>query len=210
MNGLLIAIDGVDGCGKSTLVAALELALTADKVPTSTYVFPSHLGKVGQLIRSVFTKEEHVDISAMLFLLTADAIDWEQDIHKDLEDGKTVIMDRYTVSSSWAYQTEDRSLQDVLNVAGAARITRPDVVFILDVPTDVALARIEARGGRDGLYEQASVAEMERRRNRYVAFQFMNPMNTVLLDGTQPTEDNAKIILQLIKTVTELRKMGKN
>lgn len=210
MSGLLIAIDGVDGSGKSTLANAVGRALEANQFPFKIYGYPTKTGSVGKLIRRVFTGEEKVDIAAMCHLMTADAIDTERALRADLEADTLVIMDRYTVTSSWAYQTEAHKLDDVLRTVGPQRLTPPDAVFILDVPTDMAIGRIQARGGKDGYYENVDRAEFDRRRNKYLAYQLMNPFNTVLLDGTQKTEANATVILQIIESVVNLRKVGRN
>ena len=203
MRGLLFALDGIDGAGKSTLANRIAAALTAQDRPNAQYVFPTHTGAVGKLIRKVFSGEERVAPEAMLLLMSADAIDTERAVQTDIAAGKVVIMDRYTVSSSWAYQTEIHALQTVMSVVAPERHTKPNITFIIDIPVDMSIGRLQARGGKDSYYENVDRPEYERRRNRYLAYHFMNPGNTMIVDGQLPLETNTNAILAIIKALDE-------
>lgn len=196
----LLAFEGIDGSGKSTLAKSV-----VEKLNGILFRFPTHNGAVGKLIRRVFSGEETVDPAVMAFLMAADQIDTEKDVRAALHTGRSVIMDRHTMVSAWAYQTEIWPVNAVMHLVTSEGFVRPDVIFIVDVPTDIAIGRIQGRGGKDGYYENVDRAAMEQRRNRYIAYQLMHPGNTVLLNGLLSPEELVTTVMTVLTQIEGLR-----
>jgi len=140
--GFLLALEGVDGSGKSTqarlLAAALleqgrEVVLTQE--PTS--------GPAGQKLRGYLQgTERHLTPREELDLFLADRREHVERIIKPaLAAGRMVITDRYYYSSV-AYQGALGLDPAWILAANEAFAPRPDLVFLFVLPVFQALARV--------------------------------------------------------------------
>ena len=145
-----IVFEGIDGAGKSTQAKLLARRLADLGIPVLLTAEPSD-GPVGQIIRSLTTRLE-AEEEARLF--TEDRRDHvERVILPALLEGRTVICDRY-VHSSVAYQGARGVDQAAILSAQSPFAPQPDVIFLLEIPADIALARIDsARRGRFSTFE---------------------------------------------------------
>ena len=157
---MLIAIEGIDGTGKTT-----QAKILAEDTSNSLLTCqPTRESPFGKRIRegSVPPEEE-------LAVFIADR-QWHLDnvIQPALDVGKTVITDRYTISCA-AYQggqimkqlgvSQDEALRIIAE--RHAHLRRPDILIVLDQPVEVSLARIDARGPRSS-YETVEFLEQAR------------------------------------------------
>ncbi len=150
----LIVIEGIDGAGTTTqcqrLAAHFDLHMTRE---------PSD-GPVGKLIRQILRHEvPAVDERAVALLFAADRIDHvEAEIEPALRT-RSVISDRY-VMSSIVYQSLGVDRAFVAEINRFAR--KPDLTILVDVAPAVAAARRARRGGPGERYDddefQARVA----------------------------------------------------
>lgn len=145
-----IVFEGIDGAGKSTQAKLLARRLAELGIPVLLTAEPSD-GPVGQIIKSLTTRLE-AEEEARLF--TEDRRDHvERVILPALLEGRTVICDRY-VHSSVAYQGARGVDQAAILSAQSPFAPQPDVIFLLEIPADIALARIDsARRGRFSTFE---------------------------------------------------------
>lgn len=145
-----IVFEGIDGSGKSTQAKLLARRLADLGIPVLLTAEPSD-GPVGRIIRSLATRPE-AEEEARLF--TEDRRDHvERVILPALAEGRTVVCDRY-VHSSVAYQGARGVDQAAILSAQRPFAPQPDVIFILEIPADIALARIgSARSGRFSTFE---------------------------------------------------------
>lgn len=146
MAGQLIAIEGIDGAGKSTqvelLVEALRAAgreVVATKEPTS--------GPHGQKIRALSTAGESVSPAEQLEYFLADRAEHVAElIAPALARGAVVVTDRYYLSNV-AYQGAGGLDAEEILVANEKRFPVPDAVILIDVSPAEGLRRVRARGG---------------------------------------------------------------
>jgi dTMP kinase len=140
--GVLLALEGIDGCGKSTqaeLLASalrergLEVVLTCE--PTDT--------PLGRQIREYFQgSERYLSPREELNLFMADRrVHVAEVIDPALTEGKIVITDRYYYSSV-AYQGALGLDPDRILAQNEVMAVRPDLVIILTLPVAQALARL--------------------------------------------------------------------
>lgn len=110
-------------------------------------------GLIGRLIRARLSAEaDELDPHAMALLFAADRMEHIQtEIAPALEAGRTVLCDRY-LASSWSYQALscERTWVQEIN----ARAPWPDLTVLLDVPVDVAQARIAKRAATEGTAQE--------------------------------------------------------
>lgn len=162
--GHFIVIEGIDGSGTTTQCSILAERLIDKGLPAHTTREPSD-GPIGVLIRQVLTGRVVVPSrdgarppgwTTMATLFASDRLDHlEAEVLPSLEDGVTVICDRYDYSSV-AYQTVSGGGGDdvskwVRELNRHAR--RPDLTLILDVDPKVAASRRGTRSGNPELYE---------------------------------------------------------
>jgi dTMP kinase len=143
---MFISIDGGDGSGKSTQVDLLCQWLgeqghevLACRDPGST--------QLGEAVRNILLHRHdlHIDRrSEMLLYMAARSQMVEEVIRPALAQGKTVVSDRYLLANL-AYQGYGGGL-DVAQLWEVGRVATaglmPDLTIVLDVPPDVAAARM--------------------------------------------------------------------
>jgi dTMP kinase len=167
---MLVVLEGLDGAGKSTQVKKLREYLE-QKSPSLVYIhFPRYEAPVyGDLIsrflRGDFGSNETVHPQLVALLFAEDRHGAGPLIKQALEEGKTVLLDRY-VYSNIAYQCaklhspEERAqLRDwIFNTEyGNFALPVPDINLFLDVPIDFVKENLTSqRTGDDRNYLEGS------------------------------------------------------
>jgi dTMP kinase len=144
---VLISVEGVDGAGKTTLVAGLAKALE-ERGPVVVLREPGGAA-VSERIRELLADpalDIHPRAEALLYA-AARAQLVAGELRPLLQSGTTVVLDRF-VDSSLAYQGAARGLgvEEIraLNAFGTGGLT-PDRTLLLRVDPEVAQARISDR-----------------------------------------------------------------
>ncbi len=192
-----VALEGVDGSGKSTVAAALAARLEG---AGETVVVVREPGgtDVGEVIRTVLLDSEILDDWTEALLFAAQRAELaHRVVAPALAEGAWVISDR-TYYSSIAYQGHARGL----GVAEVRRINEtglrgivPDFVFVLDTEPEEGLAR-QHRTDRIG---GESVEFQERVREAYLALADSEPEKVHVLDGSSSVEDLVDQIMGMIR-----------
>jgi dTMP kinase len=152
--GMLIALEGGEGSGKSTQADRLADWLRERGVPVTLTHEPGAT-EFGARLRRILLDSGDGALTprAEALLFAADrAHHVDAVIRPALDRGDVVITDRY-VDSSLAYQGAGRSLSldDIRRLSRwATNNLQPDLTVLLDVPPEVGLARARARGDGDG------------------------------------------------------------
>lgn len=183
---LYIALEGLEGCGKSTHAKRLGEHLNAviTREPGGT--------RIGSLLRAILADPENVDLDRRTeaLLMAADRAQHMAEIIKPaLDRGQHVVSDR-SIYSTLAYQGYGRQLgtEALLTISTWALNDRlPDLVIYIDVPTDVLNARLAKRDldrfEREGADFFARIAEGFRE------LRAADPDRWVIIDGTVPKDD---------------------
>jgi dTMP kinase len=149
--GRLVALEGLDGCGKTTQVARIAEALRArghDVVQTRE---PTD-GPIGRKIRALARGGESVPAERELQLFTDDRRDHvAQLIEPALAAGRWVITDRYYLSTV-AYQGARGLDWRAILARSEAEFPAPDAALLFDLPAHEGLARARARGSAPDLW----------------------------------------------------------
>lgn len=159
--GWYIAIEGIDGSGKTTQARRIadELFAVLFREPGDT--------PVGDALREI-VKDPSVCMNqgTEAYLFAAARSELLPDVSSLLDRGINVVVDR-SVISSVAYQAErgELSTSEVLEINRVGVTEAPDLVILLDLPVEAALARTGG-GGRDAM---ESRVDMERVRERYLS-----------------------------------------
>jgi dTMP kinase len=188
MPGRFIVLEGLDGSGTTSQAAALAASLEARGHAVHQTREPSD-GVIGRQIRELLRADRspRVDPHAIALLFAADRLAHVRDeIQPALERGEVVVCDRYVVSS-WVYQSLECDAAWVRMIN--ARAPWPDLTVMLDVPVDVAIARVHARAGVTEIYDTEATQRRVAAAYRQVATE--GHPNVVVVDGTGTIDDVA-------------------
>lgn len=159
MKARFITVEGVEGVGKSTNIAALEELLRERGIE---YVRTREPGGTGlaERIRSLLLEDQDggpAVLSELLLIFAARADHLEKIIAPALEQGKWVICDRFT-DATFAYQGGGRGLPREIIAELESMVQgelRPDFTVILDLEPEIGLARVRRRGKPDRIEREA-------------------------------------------------------
>lgn len=143
--GALVAIEGLDGAGKSTQVKRLGERLAARGYKVVVTREPTE-GTHGQRIRELATHGQRATAEEELRLFQEDRAEHlVQVIAPALALGSVVISDRYTLSSV-AYQGARGLDPAAILEESEARFPLPDIAVILELGPALGLERVRERG----------------------------------------------------------------
>lgn len=144
-NGKLVAAEGIDHSGKTTVIENLQHELGNNWHYTKE---PSD-GKYGQYVRETLS-DNHNPSPADFYLFLADRYEHCNNvIRPTLEHGTNILCDRYHLST-FAYQS--RVLDEQLKIIDPFKyieemtghfVIEPDLTIYVDIPVDVALQRMD-------------------------------------------------------------------
>jgi dTMP kinase len=188
---LFIALEGIDGSGKSTQIDLLRehLEKAGHKVYTT---FEPTDGPIGKMIRDIFNHRTEADQRTIAALFVADRLEHilnkENGMIKKLEDGYTVITDRYYFSS-YAYHGVHMPLDWVIQSnALSAALLRPDLNIFIDIEPETGMERL--RKGRTSLELFETLENQKKVRDKYfeVMEQLKSKENIYITNGNRPPE----------------------
>jgi dTMP kinase len=137
----LIAFEGIDGSGKTSLSKMFLAHLQESGVPAVWLREPSD-SPLGDRIRRLARDRDAISIQDELDLFLADRRwDVQANIRPALLAGKSVVMDRYFYSNACYQGARGLDMEAILRL-NREFAPEPDIVFIIDVDVDRALERI--------------------------------------------------------------------
>ena len=190
--GLFITFEGIEGSGKTSQIARAVEWMAARGLPVLATRNPGGT-ELGRLLRDALLHSKgHIDAGAELLLMMADRRHHLKTmIEPALAAGTHVLCDRYT-DASRAYQGAGRGLGekrvDALHEAWCGR--DPDRTYLLDLPVDVALARVAKRRGAS--YDRFEKEDEDFHRTVRAAYRRrarMEPKRFVVIDANRPADD---------------------
>jgi dTMP kinase len=198
--GLLLALEGGEGAGKSTQARLLAIWLREQGYDVVATHEPGAT-KVGMRLRALLLDNTHAGLSprAETLMYAADRAEHVAAVIRPaLERGSIVVTDRY-VGSSLAYQGAGRRLS-VSEVAGlngwATGGLMPDLTILLDLPPMEGLMRRESSADR----LEAEPAEFHQRvRAGFLALADDEPERYLVLDATRPPAEISREIQERVR-----------
>ncbi|MGA7570751.1 MAG: dTMP kinase [Candidatus Aquilonibacter sp.] len=187
-----ITAEGIEGCGKSTLVAGLSERLRATGKETIVTREPGGT-PVGDAIRQIFLEPglQVAPLTEALLINAARAQHVVELIEPALRGGAVILCDRF-VDSTLAYQGYGRGidlalLQELCDTASGGLV--PNLTFVLDLPVVISRERVASRdGGVADRMEREDQAFYERVRRGFLDLARRAPHYRVL-DATKPPEE---------------------
>lgn len=187
---VFITFEGIEAAGKSTLIAALNDDLRARGENVLVTREPGGT-PFGSAIRQIWHDPANaIDPLAEALLMSADRAQHVTAlIVPALRAGTTVLCDRY-FDATIAYQGYGHGL-DIemlleLSLLATSRVT-PNLTLLLDIPAELSVSRVQARGNADHM-ELRDVAFHARVRVGYQELVKRYPHRFVVIDGTAAPE----------------------
>jgi dTMP kinase len=184
--GVLVAVEGIDGAGKTSIATMLSKEPTGLRWGTELRRSASEgrltLARETELFE--LDRREHV----------------ERSIRPALHEGNIVILDRYYWSTA-AYQgSRGGDYSDIIN-RNQSFAPIPDLVMLLDVDAGIGVGRIRKRGEDPNLFE--GLESLAEARKIFLNLASSNP-KSLILDAEQPLRAvGAQAILAFQKLIVE-------
>jgi dTMP kinase len=192
--GVFIALDGVDGGGKTGALATLDRVLTAQGYDVLATREPGGT-EAGLALRRLLLSEQGYDwtpTAELLLMAAARAQHVERVIRPALASGRIVLCDRY-VAATLAFQGAGRGLPmpEILALHRfAAGDLWPDLTLILDIDVRRGLARSRRRNQEaaldEGRFEALDLDFHERVRRSYLQQAADHPGRYAVIDADRP------------------------
>ena len=189
--GVLISFEGSEGSGKSTQIARLAKRLQEHGRDVLSTREPGGT-EIGEQIRNIIVHNSKGDEmcaeTELLLFAAARAQLVRENIAPALLRGAIVLSDRF-LDSSTVYQGIGRNLAmgpvNQINRFAVGNVM-PDITVVIDVPTDVSLARIRQRASDlPDRMERENIDFYEKVREGYLVLAKGMPERFIVIDGTK-------------------------
>eukprot|EP00736_Rhodelphis_marinus_P014535 Rmarinus@m.8648 len=156
--GAFIVLEGMDRSGKSTQVQRLTEKLVTEGISVENMRFPDRSTTIGQMINAYLTNATDLADQSIHLLFSANRWELQRKIESMLQNGTTIICDRYAFSGV-AY-TSAKGLDLDWCMSPEEGLPAPDAVLFLQLPPSVAESRASYGEER---YEKREFQEVVRK-----------------------------------------------
>ena len=152
-SGILIAIEGIDGAGKTIQAEMLRKNLESKGLEVASFKEPTS-SPSGMKIRELGKngRDTPVEVEFKLFLEDR-RFDVDNNVRPALKSGKIVVVDRYYYSSI-AYQGARGMSPEQIEESNLEFAPVPDLMILLDISPQTAKDRIQSRNEGKNHFEQ--------------------------------------------------------
>ncbi len=207
--GLYIAVEGIDGSGKTTQVEKLvEYFKNQGREVVQTREPRKDEGLIGELIQKILHGKTTIPPVAFQYLFSADReMHHEELIKPALKAGKVVVSDRcfwsvipYGIMDLGGNLDENTGeyllvAQSILSMYH--QFTIPDFTFYLQTPLDTAMERIQQSESVKEIYEDRELLAKTIKGYEWLLQKF--PKEFKVIDATQSVEKVTEEIISTIK-----------
>ena len=193
-----IVFEGIDGAGTSTQIKKI-----CERNPQKFFqtAEPTSL-ETGKFLRRMLGGEFSVDEKTNSFLFAADRAEHlygKNGIIEQINNGKTVISDRY-LFSSLAYQSIScgEELPKLLN----STFPLPEILFFFEIDPEISLKRVDSRNEKKEIYEKIETQKkIAMEYDKIITECENNPsctMKIIRIDATKSIEEISETISKII------------
>ena len=192
---MLINLEGIDGCGKSTQSQFLIKEFEKNDDKTILLKEPTN-GKYGKKLWEILREKRKSTTEEILELFVMDRKEHvNEKIRPALTEGKIVLMDRYYYSTM-AYQAAAGI--DVSRIRKDNEFApKPNIVLIFDLPADLAMKRVRGHSVADAFEKEDY---LEKVRKAYLDLK--NDPLVRIIDATRTPEE---IFIEVWRLVSEVK-----
>ncbi len=194
-----ISIEGCDGSGKTTQAILLQNNLIARGFEVVLTKEPGG-SKFGEMMREILLSNEIKDSMTEFLLLSAARRDHVIEINKNLSEGKWVITDRFSDSST-AYQGYAKGLE----IGKIELITQiiteglmPHLTILLDASLDVMIERMQRSEKHKSFYDMKGIDFHKKIKDGFLEIAARYPERIVVINADESVEEVAKKVFEVI------------
>ena len=200
MKAKFITLEGIEGSGKTSSIKSITDLLDKRNI---SYIVTREPGgsSIGKELRAILLHPDtEISPEVELMLMLSDRKDHvEKIILPNLEKGNWVVSDRF-MDSSIAYQGGGRQLGKklIISVAEYLNLPQPDLTLLFDLPVEISLSRVKARGELDR-FEKEELEFHKRIRNTYLELAKNNSNRIKIIDSSKKIESMLNNVKQAIE-----------
>ena len=195
---MFVALEGIDGSGKTTVSSRLRDKLESDGIR----VFLTHepTFSVDSISGKLVSQRDAESALKLFFMFTEDRYRHQAEISEKLDQGYLVLCDRY-IYSSFAYQgpllegifgAPERLVAWMSGVSEIIKV-RPDINIYLDISADTAIKRIWNRRSITGFED---LQYLDRVRSYYTG---VLRKHLIIINGEDPLNRVVNEIYSIIR-----------
>jgi dTMP kinase len=207
--GLYIALEGIDGCGKTTQLEELTEYFTSKGTEVVVTREPRKSGVIGDIVQNVLLGAVTLPSVSLQYLFSADrAANHEEIVLPALKKGKVVVTDRCFWSAivygildrtGGKYDKKDADLllmsQSILSMYH--QFTVPDFTFYLKISLEESWKRLKEKQDTKEIYEDKDKIAKVLAGYEYLKERFLDVITEI--DGNQPVEKVTEDIIKIIE-----------
>lgn len=200
MKAKFITLEGIEGSGKTSSLKSITDLLDKKNI---SYIVTREPGgsSIGKELRAILLDPDtEISPEVELMLMLSDRKDHvEKIILPNLEKGYWVISDRF-MDSSIAYQGGGRQLDKklIISLTDYLNLPQPDLTLLFDLPVEISLSRVKARGELDR-FEKEELEFHKRIRNTYLDLAKNNSNRIKIIDSSKKIESMLNNVKQAIQ-----------
>lgn len=187
---MLIVFEGLDNCGKTTIVEMLKDYFDHEGKPAEfTREFETNIG----IVIKEMAQAGSLDTILKAYLFAADRHIRTRDYSENDYLEKNILFDRYYHSAIAYRMAEGVDKKWIINLNSVFR--RPDIVFFIDITPEESVRRNTDK--KFNIIQ--STAYLQRVREAYLAI--ADEFDFVHIDGMRPIKDIFQDVLSYIKSI---------
>lgn len=208
MRGQFITLEGGEGVGKSTNLAAITGWLNEQGIDTLVTREPGGTPLAEQLRELLLAPRDEpiAEATELLLMFAARAQHIAGVIEPALAAGRWVVCDRFT-DATRAYQGGGRGLSAEMIDTLAELVQgglQPDLTVLLDLPVEQGLARAGQRGALDR-FELENLAFFQRVRDSYLQLASAEPARFAVVDASRSLAAVGQSVVAAVADFAERR-----
>ena len=207
-NGILIAFEGIDGTGKTSIIRVLLERLTKDGFSVVTFKEPTNETEAGKKIRTSYSDGRVSLEDELQWFIDDREWDVKERILPSLTEKKIVLMDRYFFSTACYQGVRMNNDWNSILKTNRSMFPEPDLTIIIDVDPRISQQRILKDRQKSNTFE-----ELDYQRNvRRLFLEIINKDsigNYLLLDGEAPLDEIIDTLYLRIKQFIKEKEIEK-
>jgi len=193
--GKIIVIEGIDKAGKTTQANLLLKKLKGHKCVI--FDFPDYSTPVGKEIKQFLDGNRRYSDEVKMMLLSANRWEKKDEIEKIIDDGTTIIMNRYYHSNLVYGISKGLKLNWLLGLDEG--LPKADLVIVIDIKTNTLVKRSKNEI-IDTFEKDLQLISKVKRNYRILA----NKFNWSIIDGEKPVSDVNDEVLKHVNKIVKI------
>jgi len=202
--GVFIALEGIDGTGKTTQAKLLKTKLEVLGFQVALFKEPTESTPEGQKLRASYVSGRVSLEQELEWFIKDRAWNVKERILPALKAGAIVLLDRYFFSTA-CYQgaRKNNDWQSILKI-NRQQFPEPDLTVIFDLEPKIALSRILSEREKSNSFEGYSY--LAQVRQLFLAIYNTDTIgHYLLIDASKPIDDIAAILFEQVYAILQER-----